>query len=369
MTLENGERTKSRSNIGRRVWQHENTSILLVLIGMVILVYLAEHIINPSLNFFDSNFITGMNISNVLLQVSATGILALSMTLVMISGGIDLSVGNMLTFLGVGMAWLMKTGGWGEAETLALAVAVGVGLQLLMGLVISRTKIEPFIISLGFMSIYRGFTYLITNGREITIIGKLEFLKAVVFRINMNSEDPSSAFVVTVPIVLMFGLALIVWAVVKYTKFGRRVYAVGGNENAAYLAGINVKNFKLLIYGINGLFVTIASMALLARLGTGAPTMGLGKEIDVIAAVVVGGTAMSGGKGHIWGAMIGVLVLGIISNALNIIGIDPYYQFIISGLLIIFAVMIGYYSGLRTAKKSVRKTELSLPSNNKASSV
>jgi ribose/xylose/arabinose/galactoside ABC-type transport system permease subunit len=198
------------------------------------------------------------------------------------------------------------------------------------------------------MSIYRGFTYLITNGREITIIGKVEFLKDVVFRINQ--------FVITVPIVLFLALTVIVWLVVKYTKFGRRVYAVGGNESAAYLAGINVKNFKLLIYGINGLFVTIASMTLLARLGTGAPVMGLGKEIEVIAAVVVGGTALSGGKGNIWGSVIGVILLGIISNALNIIGVDPYWQFIISGLLIIFAVLIGYYSSLRTAKKSIRKS-------------
>ena len=197
------------------------------------------------------------------------------------------------------------------------------------------------------MSIYRGFTYLITNGREITIIGKIEFLQSVVFRLDK--------FVVTVPIVLFIALTIIVALVVKYTKFGRRVYAVGGNENAAYLAGINVKNFKLLIYGINGLFVTIASMTLLARLGTGAPVMGLGKEIEVIAAVVVGGTAMSGGKGNIWGAVFGVLVLGIISNALNILGVSPHYQFIISGLLIIFAVIVGYYSGLRTVKRTAKK--------------
>lgn len=334
-----GVKTVSNSSLGRRVLKHENTPMLLVLIIMVLVVIVVEWLIKGEVNF-----VGGMNISNVLLQVSVTGILALSMTLVMISGGIDLSVGNMLTFLGTGMAWLMKSGGWGEAETILVGLVVGIGLQLIMGLIISRTKIEPFIISLGFMSIYRGFTYLITNGREITIIGKLNFLKAVVFRI----DD----FVVTVPIIIMFALAFIVWLVVKYTKFGRRVYAVGGNENAAYLAGINVKNFKLLIYGINGLFVTIGAMTLLARLGTGAPTMGLGKEIDVIAAVVVGGTAMSGGKGSVWGAVIGVLILGIISNALNIIGVDPYYQYIISGLLIIVAVMISYYSGLRSAKKS-----------------
>lgn len=336
------EKTLSRSNTWRRIKGHDNTSTLLVLIAMIVVISVVEYLVKGRVNF-----LSGMNISNVLLQVSVTGIFALSMTLVMISGGIDLSVGNMLSFIGTGMAYLMKTGGWGETETILLAVAVSVGLQLIMGLIISRTKIEPFIVSLGFMSIYRGFTYLITNGREITIIGKLQFLKAVVFRINQ--------FVITVPIVLFVALAIIVWLVVKYTKFGRRVYAVGGNEGAAYLAGINVKNFKLLIYGLNGLFVSIASMTLLARLGTGAPVMGLGKEIEVIAAVVVGGTALSGGKGNIWGAVIGVFMLGIISNALNIIGVDPYWQFIISGLLIIFAVLIGYYSGLRTVKKSKKK--------------
>jgi len=342
MTLGKEEKTMSRAGVGRRLWQHENTPILLVLVVMICVVVVVEYFLKGRVNF-----LSGMNISNVLLQVSVTGIFALSMTLVMISGGIDLSIGNMLSFLGTGMAYLMKTAKWGEAPTLLLALVVGIGLQLVMGWIISRTKIEPFIISLGFMSIYRGFTYLITNGREITIIGKINFLQEVVFRINK--------FVITVPIVLFIALTIIVALIVKYTKFGRRVYAVGGNENAAYLAGINVKNFKLLIYGINGLFVTIASMTLLARLGTGAPVMGMGKEIEVIAAVVVGGTAMSGGKGNIWGAVFGVLVLGIISNALNILGVSPHYQYIISGLLIIFAVVVGYYSGLRTVKRSVRK--------------
>ncbi|NLE19493.1 MAG: ABC transporter permease [Clostridiales bacterium] len=322
--------------------QHENTPILMVLVVMVLVVVLVEYLMKGT-----ANFVSGMNISNVLLQVSVTGIFALSMTLVMISGGIDLSIGNMLSFLATGMAYLMRTAKWGEPETLLLALAVGIGLQLVMGLIISRTRIEPFIVSLGFMSIYRGLTYLITNGREITIIGKLEFLKAVVFRVGL--------FVVTVPIVLFVALSVIVALVVKYTKFGRRVYAVGGNEGAAYLAGINVKNFKLLLYGINGLFVSIAAMTMLARIGTGAPVMGLGKEIEVIAAVVVGGTAMSGGKGNIWGTVFGVLVLGIISNALNILGVSPHYQYIISGLLIVFAVVVGYYSSQRTVRRGVRK--------------
>ena len=126
------------------------------------------------------------------------------------------------------------------------------------------------------------------------------------------------------------------------------MYAVGGNENAAFLAGINVKNFKLLLYGINGIFVAIATMASLSRLGTGNPLMGEGKEIEVIAAVVVGGTILSGGKGNVWGTFIGVLLLGCLSNALNILGVFPHWQYVMRGALIILAVLMSYYSGRRT---------------------
>jgi ribose/xylose/arabinose/galactoside ABC-type transport system permease subunit len=336
--------TRSKSNtLLRRAWDNENKPIFMVLVGVLVVVIVVEYLVKGSVNFF-----SGMNISNVLLQVAVTGIFALSMTLVMISGGIDLSIGNMMSFVGTGMAYLIRTVGWSEVPVILLSIAACIGLQMIMGLIISRTKIEPFIVSLGFMSIYRGFTYLITNGREITIIGKLGYLSGKVFNIGK--------FVVTAPIVTFFVLTVLVWLIVKYTKFGRRVYAVGGNENAAYLAGINVKNFKLLIYAINGLFASIASMTLLARLGTGAPTMGLTKEIDVIAAVVVGGTALSGGKGNVWGTVIGVFLLGIISNALNILGVSPHWQYVMRGLLIIGAVMIGYYSSQRSVRKIGKKS-------------
>ena len=147
------------------------------------------------------------------------------------------------------------------------------------------------------------------------------------------------------------------WLVLKYTKFGRRVYAVGGNENAAYLAGINVKNFKLLLYGLNGLFVAIATLALMSRTGVGGPLMGEGKEIDVIAAVVVGGVALSGGKGNLWGTFIGVLLLGVISNALNILGVSPHWQYIMRGALILVAVLLSYFSGLRTSSVTLAERQ------------
>ena len=338
--------TMQKNDRLRRAWQHDNTPILLVLVAILVAVIIIELIVNGT-----TNFVTPRNISNVLLQISVTGIFALSMNMVMISGGIDLSVGWMMSFLGTGFAYLIRFSGLPELLVVLICIAVAVGFQLLMGFIISRTKLEPFIISLGFMSIYRGFTYLITNGREITIINRFEFLGSEIWKIGANAA-PENQFSLRVPILLFLFLTILVWLVIKYTKFGRRVYAVGGNENAAYLAGINVKNFKLLIYGINGLFISIASMTLLSRLGTGSPIMGTGKEIDVIAAVVVGGTSLSGGKGNVWGTVIGVVLLGIMSNALNILGVSPHYQYIMKGLLIIGAVLIGYYSSLRTVKRS-----------------
>lgn len=334
-------KTTNRGGLVKRALRHENSMMLFVLLIIIVLVIGVEFFFTRDMKFGDVAFIKGMNISNVLLQVSVTGILAIGMTLVMLMGGIDLSIGQMMSFIGVGMAYLSKTLGWSEWSVMLAGVLIAVIFQLFMGLIISRTKLEPFIVSLGFMTIYQGFVYLITNGREITLIGKFTFLGKTYIQLTETLR-------VYATVILFVLLVFTVWLVIKYTKFGRRVYAVGGNENAAYLSGVNVKNFKLLIYALNGVFVAIAAMAQMSRLGTGNPLMGSGKEIDVIAAVVVGGTALSGGKGNIWGTVIGVILLGIISNALNILGVSPHYQYIMKGAMIIIAVLIGYYSGMKT---------------------
>ena len=325
----------------RKFLRHENGPIALVLLSTIVAVILVELFFVRGSDITKVAFIKPMNISNVLMQISITGMLAISMTLVMISGGIDLSVGQMMCFLGTAMADMIKTVGLNEWGVVVFGLALAVVSQVFMGLIISRTKLEPFIVSLGFMSMYKGFTYLITNGREITIEGKFTFLGKSYLRI---TED----FRFGMPVITLILLVVIMWLVLKYTKFGRSVYAVGGNENAAFLAGINVKNFKLLLYGINGIFVAIATMASLSRLGTGNPLMGEGKEIEVIAAVVVGGTILSGGKGNVWGTFIGVLLLGCLSNALNILGVFPHWQYVMRGALIILAVLMSYYSGRRT---------------------
>lgn len=341
------------NNALRKFTKNENLSIFLVLLFIIAVVILVEFFAVRDMDITKVAFVKPMNISNVFLQVSITGILALSMTLIMISGGIDLSIGQMMCFIGTGMAFLIKTAGWNEYGVAALGLVVAVAFQLLMGLIISRTKLEAFIVSLGFLSIYRGFTYLITNGREITIEGKFTFLGKTY--LNIPLSEP--VFRIAFPVILFVILTVLVWLALKYTKFGRRVYAVGGNESAAYLAGINVKNFKLMLYGLNGLFVAIATMAQLSRLGTGNPLMGEGKEIEVIAAVVVGGTALIGGRGNAWGTFIGVLMLGIISNALNIIGVNPHWQYVTRGFLIVLAVSLTYISSTRSASVSLNVKE------------
>lgn len=319
-----------------RLKQHENSTMFFVLVMIIFLVFIVDFFSNGMV-LSEARFLSGMNISNVLIQVAVTGILALGMTLVMLTGNIDLSIGWMMCFIGTGMAYAMRVFGLPAWFVVIAAIIVTIFFQMLMGFIISRTKLESFIVSLGFMSIYRGFTYLITNGREITLGGKFRFL-------GKSSIRLSESFKVYTPVLLLLILVIILWLIIKYTKFGRRIYAVGGNEKAAFLSGINVKNFKLLVFAISGFFIAIATMTQLSRLGTGNPLMGQGKEIDVIAAVVVGGTALSGGKGNIWGTVIGVILLGIISNALNILGVNPHYQYIMKGLLIIISVLIGYYS-------------------------
>lgn len=331
-----------------RLIHHENSTMFFVLLLIVLIVFLVDFF-SSDMILSKAKFLSGLNISNVLLQVSVTGILALGMTLVMLMGSIDLSIGWMMCFIGTGMAYAMRNFGLPAWFVIFTAIIVTVFFQLLMGMIISRTKLESFIISLGFMSIYRGFTYLITNGREITLGGKFRFLGKTSIRL-------SQSFKIYTPVLIFIILAILLWLVVKYTKFGRRIYAVGGNEKAAFLSGINVKNFKLLVFGIGGFFIAIATMTQLSRLGTGNPLMGQGKEIDVIAAVVVGGTALSGGKGNIWGTVIGVILLGIISNALNILGVNPHYQYIMKGLLIIISVLIGYFSAVRATRVTKKQT-------------
>lgn len=335
-------KTKKSAN---KLLHHENAPMFLVLMGLIALVILLEGFLVRGGDFSSIAFIKGLNISNVLVQISITGVLAIGMTTIMLSGGMDLSCGQMVSFAGCLLSYLLVKQDWALVPAVLVVIAACVLFQALAGFMIAQTHLEPFIVTLGFMSIYQGFSYLITNGREITMGDQLRFIK------NVKLTFGESGFYIGIPVLALLVFIVIMWLVLKYTKFGRWIYQVGGNENAAYLSGINVKRFKVLLYALNGLFIALGTVIMLGRVGAGSPTMGSGKEIDVIAAVVVGGTALSGGKGNMWGTFIGVLLMGIISNAMNILGVNPYYQYVMKGILILASIYIGY---LGSKKKGAR---------------
>ena len=231
--------------------------------------------------------------------------------------------------------------GLGLPASIVIVIILAVAMEAAMGLAISRLNVEPFIITLGGMITFRGIALLICNSQEISIQGALEPLKANLIE---GAKAPSGlALVIPVYVIVFLAITVFIWWLMKYTKYGRRVYAVGANKNAAYLAGIGVKNVILSTYAVNGLLVSVAAMMLLARVNTAIITIGQNLEIDVIAATVVGGVAMSGGKGNIWGTFIGAIFLGAIANAMNIMRLQSEWQFVAKGMIIIAVVSAGAY--------------------------
>ena len=347
--------SQARTSLFKR---HENLTPLSIFVGFIVIIVIMQLVTQGTSKY--PTFISGVNLLNILQQVGVPGIVAVGMTLVMISGGIDLSVGMLASLVSIVTASGISKWHLGVPGAIAVGIMSAVVLETIMGFIISRTKVEPFIITLGGMITFQGIALLVSNSREVILNGELNFFKT---NLIAGVKDPSTGLNLILPpyALIFFLIALLAGLMLTFTKYGRRIYAVGTNPHAAYLAGINVKNFKLLLYGVNGIFVAIATMASLSRLGTGNPLIGEGKEIEVIAAVVVGGTALSGGKGNIWGTFIGVLLLGCLSNALNILGVQPHWQYVLRGALIILAVLMGYYSSRRnaSAKSRILKTRTS----------
>jgi ribose transport system permease protein len=291
------------------------------LLGLIILIIIAT-ILAPS-------FRNPINLLNVLLQVSMNAFVAMGMTFVIISGGIDLSVGSTVALTAEVMALLALNGmsWWGAG---AIALAMGFAMGALNGFVIHRLKVIPFIVTLATMQIYRGCALLLTNGTYL-------------YNLPKGIEPLGQGHllgVIPVPPVIVIGIAIIAWFVLARTKLGRNAYAIGGNEEAARLAGINIGLNKVLIYGISGLFCAIAAIVQTARLMSTYTGLGSGWELDAIAATVMGGTAFSGGEGGVVGTLIGALILGVIRNILVLINANPFIQMLVIGLVVLLAVVI-----------------------------
>ncbi|MEE9189297.1 MAG: ribose ABC transporter permease [Candidatus Neomarinimicrobiota bacterium] len=290
---------------------------LLGLVGLILIMW----ILSP-------HFLTIPNFLNIAQQTSINAIIAVGLTFVIITAGIDLSVGSILAFSGVVLASVLNAG-----APMGLAMATGIGVGLVCGLVngvlIAFGKLPPFIATLGMMSIARGGALLYTQGRPISGFG-----------LNFRTLATGELFHIPIPVILMFFIYLIAHFVLTHTKLGRYTYAIGGNEEAAHLSGINVRAYKAAIYGICGMLSGLASIILTARLNSAQPIAGFMYELDAIAATVIGGTSLMGGEGRIVGTLIGALIMGVLRNGLNLLGVSSFLQQAIIGSVIIIAVLI-----------------------------
>lgn len=273
-------------------------------------------------------FLTPENLLNVARQVSVNAIIAAGMTFVILTAGIDLSVGSVLGLAGVLIAGVLKGGG-----TLGLALtaglAVGAGFGVLNGLAVAYGRVAPFIVTLATLTIARGVTLVYTQGQPISNLGG-----------GFDWLGQGDVAGIPVPVVIMALVFAASYVVLTQMVVGRYVYAIGGNVEAARLSGINVRRHTILVYAIGGLCSAIAAIILTARLDSAQPTAGVGYELDAIAAVVLGGTTLMGGEGGIGGTLLGAFLIGVLNNGLNLLNVSSFYQQIVKGVVILLAVLL-----------------------------
>ncbi|MDK0630818.1 ribose ABC transporter permease [Clostridium perfringens] len=290
------------------------------LIGLVLLCIVIT-IVTP-------NFLSISNITNVFTQVSVNAIIAIGMTFVILTGGIDLSVGSTLAISGAVGASIVKSTG-NVFLAIIVAAVIGIAVGLINGLLVSKGKLQAFIVTLATMTIFRGATLVFTDGTPISKLpeafvkignGKLGFMP--------------------IPVIITIIIAIIAVYALSQTRFGRYLYALGGNEDASRLSGINTDKIKTLVYVVSGFASAIAGVIITSRIGSASPNAGTEFELDAIAAVVIGGTSLAGGEGTITGTLIGALIIGVLNNGLNLMNVSPFYQSIVKGLVILIAVLL-----------------------------
>ncbi|HWO97077.1 MAG TPA: ABC transporter permease [Bacillus sp. (in: firmicutes)] len=291
--------------------------ILFILIAMVVVM-----------SFLSPAFLNTNNLLNVVRQISFIGIVAMGVTMIIITTGIDLSSGSVIALVSVVVASYAHPG-----DSLFVAIAIGLGIGALCGFingaVSAKGKIPPFIATLGMMTAARGLALLYSDGRPIPDLSDS-------FMFLGKGEIAGIPF----PIIVFVVMGIISHLLLSKTKFGKYTYAIGGNEQAARICGINVDRYKIMIYTYAGLLSAIAGMMLTARISVGQPSMGVMFELDAIAAAVIGGTSLAGGVGTIAGTMIGALIIGVLNNGLDLLGVSSYWQQILKGAIIVSAVLI-----------------------------
>ncbi len=301
----------------------DNIGIIIALVAMFIFLT-----VFPTTR---STFLTPKNMFNILRQNASNLFLATGMTMVIILGGIDLSVGSVIALSGVVAAGCVVNFGLPEAVGFIAAIAVGAAVGLFNGFIICKTDIPPFIVTLASMNITKGIALVLTGGAPIRCMTDA-------------FKFPGAGYVgpVPTPVILMVVIFIIAALMINKTQLGRHIYAVGGNVQAAKFSGISVQKVKFIVYAYTGVMAGIAGVVIASRLYSGQPTAGDGAEMDAIASVVVGGTSMSGGSGRIGGTLIGVLIIGVLNNGLNLLGVDSNFQYVVKGLVILLAVYVDF---------------------------
>lgn len=302
------------NNIKQNLFKYKSIIALIILCAII-------SIVSP-------RFLGIANLRNLFTQISVNGVISLGMTFVILTGGIDLSVGSVVAISGaVAAATIQSTGSIVLGIVAALFTGIFVGL--INGIVVARGKIQAFVATLATQTVFRGVTYVFTGGNPISGLSD-----------NFIMLTNSRILGIPVPVIITIVVFAICAYILTQTRYGRYVYAVGGNEDSARLSGISVNNVKTWVYIISGITAAIAGIIVTSRIGSAAPTAGNGYELDAIAAIVIGGTNLVGGEGTIIGTVIGILIIGVLSNGLNLMDVSAFYQTIVKGLVILLAVLI-----------------------------
>ncbi|MDY2655603.1 MAG: ribose ABC transporter permease [Candidatus Limiplasma sp.] len=316
-------------------WFRQNIGILIGLAALMAIVSL-----------FSESFFTASNMWNILRQISTNALLAFGMTFVILIGGIDLSVGPLLAFSGVFAAYVMGTLGWPIWAAIAGSIILCSMVGMLNGVIVTKTGIAPFVVTLSVQQIFRGFAMLLANGAPIRIRDQ-GFIN-----IGTTYIGP-----VAFPVIYMVVIMALCYVVLNKTQFGRHIYALGGNKTAARFAGIRTQRIEVMVYALSGFLAGVAGIVLAARMTAGVPATGDGYECDAIAAVVLGGASFTGGIGTIGGTLIGAIIIGVLNNGLNMLNVASFWQYVAKGVVILLAVMVDV---LRKQSKDKRKA---LPKN------
>ena len=274
-------------------------------------------------------FFNPSNIINILRQTSVNGIIAVGMTFIIITGGIDLSVGSLLALSAVIATSFAHPGEWALAVPVCLGIMVGLAGGMVNGILIAKKRIAPFIVTLGMMTVARGLALVYTNGRPVINLSD-----------GYNKIGGGYFVGIPIPVLVFVAIVAIGAFVLHYTRFGRYTFAVGGNELAAKVSGIKTDKVKISMYAITGALAGLAGVVLSSRVMSGSASTGQGYELDAIAAVVIGGTSLSGGIGTIAGTVVGALIIGVMNNGLDLMNVSSYWQLIAKGLIIVLAVML-----------------------------